>query len=85
MATLNLCDLKTRAPFNGRYTEAEPLWKRALAIRENALGPEHPLVAATLENFAVTLRKTGRNDRAAKMEARAKAIRAKHTEANPVQ
>ena len=26
----------------GRYAEAEPLYKRALAIREKALGPEHP-------------------------------------------
>ena len=26
----------------GRYAEAEPLYKRALAISEKALGPEHP-------------------------------------------
>ncbi len=26
----------------GRYAEAEPLYKRALAINEMALGPEHP-------------------------------------------
>ena len=26
----------------GRYAEAEPLYQRALAIREKALGPEHP-------------------------------------------
>ena len=29
----------------GRYAEAEPLYKRALAIREKALGPDHPDVA----------------------------------------
>ena len=29
----------------GRYAEAEPLYKRALAISEKALGPEHPDVA----------------------------------------
>jgi hypothetical protein len=29
----------------GRYAEAEPLVKRALAIRENALGRNHPDVA----------------------------------------
>ena len=29
----------------GRYVEAEPLMKRSLAIREKALGPEHPSVA----------------------------------------
>ena len=29
----------------GRYAKAEPLFQRALAIRERALGPEHPEVA----------------------------------------
>ena len=29
----------------GRYAEAEPLYKRSLAIREKALGPDHPDVA----------------------------------------
>ena len=32
-----------------RYSEAEPLFKRALAIREKALGPNHPDVAAIAE------------------------------------
>ena len=41
------------------------------------MGPEHPSVAQFLENYADLLRKTGRNDEAAKMEARAQAIRAK--------
>ena len=45
--------------------------------REKALGPEHPNVAASLENYAALLRETGRADEAAEMEARAKAIRAK--------
>ncbi len=62
----------------GRYAEAEPLLKRALAIREKTLGPEHPRVATTLENYAALLRKTGRTTEAAKLEARAKAIRAKY-------
>ena len=26
----------------GRYAEAEPLFKRALAVSEKALGPDHP-------------------------------------------
>ena len=62
---------------------AEPLYKRALTIMERALGPEHPYVAQALENYAVLLRETGRSSgglrdaEAAKMEARAKAIRAK--------
>ena len=63
--------------------QAEPLQKRALAIREKALGPEHPRVATSLENYAALLRDTGRSAEAAKMEARAKAIRAKHAKENP--
>ncbi len=40
-------------------------------------------MATNLENYAVLLRKTGRDIEAAKLEARAKAIRAKHAEQNP--
>src|SRR6185295_2673948 len=36
-------------------TKAESLHRRALAIQENALGPEHPDVAATLNNIALIL------------------------------
>src|SRR5262249_23719467 len=36
----------------GRYTAAEPLYERSLAIREKALGPEHPFVATGLNNLA---------------------------------
>ncbi len=55
---------------------AEPLYQRSLAIWENALGPEHPHVATSLENYAALLRQTARVDEAARMEARAEAIRA---------
>ncbi len=61
----------------GRYAEAEPLYQRPLAIFEKALGPEHPHVAMTLENYAALLRQTARANEAERMEARAKAIRAK--------
>ncbi len=67
----------------GRHAEAEPLHKRALAIREKALGPDHPDVATILENYAVLLRVTGRDAEATEMEARAKVIRAKHAKENP--
>ena len=45
---------------------------------EKALGPEHPHVAKILANYAALLRKTGHSAKATRMEARAKAIRAKH-------
>ena len=35
-----------------RFAEAEPLYKRALAIKEKALGLEHPSVATGLNNLA---------------------------------
>ena len=36
----------------GEYAQAETLWQRALAIQEQALGPAHPNVAATLHSLA---------------------------------
>ena len=36
----------------GKYADAEGLYKRALAIREKALGASHPDVAQTLNNLA---------------------------------
>ena len=39
----------------GKYAEAEPLYERSQVIREKALGPEHPAVAAVLSNRAVLL------------------------------
>ena len=36
----------------GDYAGAQPLHERALAIREAALGPEHPHVATSLNNLA---------------------------------
>jgi hypothetical protein len=62
----------------GRYSEAELLYARALAIREKALGSEHPDLATSLENYAELLQATARTDEAERMEARAKAIRAKY-------
>ena len=39
----------------GKYDDAEPLYKRALAIREETLGPRHPDVAGSLNNLALLL------------------------------
>ena len=41
------------------YTVAGPLYERALAIREKALGPEHPLTATSLNNLGRLLRDRG--------------------------
>ncbi len=74
--------LRPRSVWQGRYAEAEPLFTRSLAIFEKALGLEHPNVATGLENYAAQLRATGRTCEAERMEARAKAIRARHAKEN---
>ena len=55
----------------GRYGEAEPLYRRALVIREQALGPAHPDVASSLNNLAELLRATGRSGEAEPLYRRA--------------
>jgi tetratricopeptide (TPR) repeat protein len=62
-----------------KYSEAEPLYKRALAIDEKALGPDHPDVATIAENLALTLRSLGRDSEAKGYEDQAAKIRAKKT------
>ena len=61
----------------GRYAEAEPLYKRSLAILEKALGPEHPDVAQSLNNLAELYRQQGRYADAEPLYKRSLAIREK--------
>jgi len=61
----------------GKYAEAEPLYKHALAIDEKALGPDRLVVATFLQNYAASLRKSKRGTEADQMEDRARTIRAK--------
>ena len=41
----------------GKYAEAEPFLQRALQIREQALGPQHPLTRKTKRRY-VSLQRT---------------------------
>ena len=59
----------------GRYNEAEPLHQRALAIAENARGPDHPDVAMSLNNLAVVHWQQGRYAEAQPLYQRALTIR----------
>ena len=54
--------------------EAEPLYRRALAINEKSLGPEHPDIALNLNNLAELLRATNRLAEAEPLYRRALAI-----------
>jgi tetratricopeptide (TPR) repeat protein len=60
----------------GDLTRAEPLFQRALAIQEKALGPDDPDTVATLDGYAALLRKAHRNPEAVALEVRAQVIRA---------
>ena len=61
----------------GRYAEAEPLYKRSLAIDEKALGPEHPDVGTALNNLAGLYQAQGRYAEAEPLVQRSLAIREK--------
>jgi hypothetical protein len=74
---LGLNNLATLHVSQGNYSQAAPLFQRAIAIREMQLGPDHADVAKTLEEYAALLRKTNQSAKAADVEMRAKAIRAK--------
>jgi tetratricopeptide (TPR) repeat protein len=58
----------------GQYAQAEPLYQRALAIREKALGPTHPLVAISLNGLAGLHRTQGQYAQAEPFYQRALAI-----------
>jgi CHAT domain-containing protein/Tfp pilus assembly protein PilF len=58
----------------GRFAEAETLYKRALAIREKALAPDHPDVATGLNNLAALYVDQGRYAEAEPLYKRALAI-----------
>jgi Tfp pilus assembly protein PilF len=57
-----------------RFSEAEPLLRRALAIAEAAHGPYDPSVAPVLNNLAAILQKTGSLSEAEHLLRRALAI-----------
>jgi tetratricopeptide (TPR) repeat protein len=60
-----------------RYTEAEPLFQRALAIYEKALGPDRPNTATSLNNLAMLYYDQGRYGEAEPLHQRVLAIREK--------
>jgi tetratricopeptide (TPR) repeat protein len=57
------------------YSGAKPLYERALAIREQVLGPNHPDTAHSLSNLAILLRRQGEYAAAKPLYERALAIR----------
>src|SRR5215467_6280131 len=58
----------------GKYAEATDIAKRALAIAEKTLGPDHPTVGSTLNNLAALYREQGSYGEAEPLMKRALAI-----------
>jgi tetratricopeptide (TPR) repeat protein len=58
----------------GNYAEAEPLFQRALALREKLLGPDDPNVATSLNNLAALYQVQGRYAEAETLLKRSLAI-----------
>jgi len=58
----------------GKYADAEPLCRRALIIRESALGSEHPETANSLYNLAGILNHQRKHAEAEPLYRRARAV-----------
>ncbi|OON65487.1 tetratricopeptide repeat protein [Hymenobacter sp. CRA2] len=69
-----LWDIADRLRKNSLFQEAESLLRRALAITEKMNGPDHPLVATSLNNLGLLLRDTNRLAEAEPLLRRALAI-----------
>jgi tetratricopeptide (TPR) repeat protein len=70
----SLNELATLYESIGRYAQAEPLYVRSLAIREEQLGANHPDTATSLNNLANLYRATGRYAEAEPLYVRSLAI-----------
>ena len=61
----------------GKFTEAEPLYQRSLAITEKTYGPTHLAVASVLDNMVELYGNMGKGEQAEKLAKRAEKIREK--------
>jgi tetratricopeptide repeat protein len=59
---------------HGDFKKAVPLVRRVITIQEKNLGPLHPDLAASLQEYAILLGKTKRKAEALEMEERANGI-----------
>lgn len=77
VSLLNLGMMAQTAYTGPKRDEAGPLYRRAIAIQEKVLGPEHPDLAASLNNLAELSRIQWRYREAEALHERALAIREK--------
>jgi len=62
----------------GRYARSDARFRRALTIRRQELGAEHPLVADELQSYSRLLDATGRSDQAEAARREVAVIRERH-------
>jgi tetratricopeptide (TPR) repeat protein len=60
--------------YQNKSAEAEPYYRRSLALREKELGPEHTLVGACVNSLALALAATGKREEAAQFYDKAAGI-----------
>jgi tetratricopeptide (TPR) repeat protein len=71
---ITLTNLANCYRHQGRYAEAEPLYKRALQVKITQVGPVSYDLIPIMENYAKMLRASGREKEAGKLENRAHVI-----------
>jgi hypothetical protein len=74
---LTLANLAACRAAQADYARAEPVYQRAIALFEQSDWLQKPETTITMRNYALLLRKTGREEEGAAMLERAQAIRKK--------
>jgi tetratricopeptide (TPR) repeat protein len=69
-----MCGTAEARRAEGRYSEAEPLYRSALELAEQVFGLYHPEVAVICNNLAVLYKYTGKFDEAERLYRRAFAL-----------
>ena len=68
----NLADVLSS---QGKFLEAEPLYRQSIEVFKKVLGPDHPNVATLLNNLALLLKSQGKKSEAKTLGKEALAIR----------
>ncbi len=68
----------------GSPSDAEPLYRKALMMRETVLGRDHPEVGEVLERYAIFLRRMQRESEAERLEERGRAIKKAQRAPTPI-
>jgi tetratricopeptide (TPR) repeat protein len=71
-----LTNLATFYQEQGRYADAEPLWRRILQMAERVYGLQDPHLAMPLQSLSETYIKLGKTQEAAAMSQRAREVSA---------